>query len=73
MVDYLIWPWFERFPVLPILYGDIAKIPEDRFPTLVTFFLDRDYSTFPSFNFLYFCRPNGFIRWRTIQVLRNIF
>lgn len=36
MVDYLIWPWFERFPVIPILYGDIAKIPEDRFPTLVT-------------------------------------
>ncbi|KAK7574230.1 hypothetical protein V9T40_011421 [Parthenolecanium corni] len=34
MVDYLIWPWFERFPAISIVYGNIAKIPEDRFPTL---------------------------------------
>lgn len=35
MVDYLIWPWFERFPSIPIVYGDIAKIPPERFPNLV--------------------------------------
>lgn len=37
MVDYMIWPWFERMEALPVLYGSEAQIPVDRFPNLVLF------------------------------------
>ncbi|XKL69640.1 hypothetical protein PGB90_007409 [Kerria lacca] len=35
MVDYMIWPWFERMEALPVLYGSEAQIPVDRFPNLI--------------------------------------
>lgn len=35
MVDYMIWPWFERLDALSILYGSEAKIPPEKYPKLV--------------------------------------
>ncbi|XP_065219601.1 pyrimidodiazepine synthase-like [Planococcus citri] len=35
MVDYMIWPWFERLDVLSYLYGSEAKIPTEKIPNLV--------------------------------------
>lgn len=35
MLDFMIWPWFERIPLMEILGGQLFKIPEDRFPLLV--------------------------------------
>lgn len=35
MIDYMIWPWFERIQSLPHLYDDTAKLPSEKFPTLV--------------------------------------
>jgi Glutathione S-transferase, C-terminal domain len=35
MVDYMIWPWFERLEVFGILGGDKFQIPKTRFSRLV--------------------------------------
>jgi glutathione S-transferase len=35
MVDYMIWPWFERFELFGILGGDKLQIPKTRFSRLV--------------------------------------
>lgn len=35
MVDYMIWPWFERMLSLPVMYGVAAQFPEKRYPKLV--------------------------------------
>jgi glutathione S-transferase len=35
MVDYMIWPWFERLEVFGILGGDKFEIPKTRFSRLV--------------------------------------
>lgn len=35
MVDFMIWPWFERFPLLAILIGPEFKLPESRFSNLL--------------------------------------
>lgn len=35
MVDYMIWPWFERFGSLPVLHGSEAKLPTDKIPKLI--------------------------------------
>jgi Glutathione S-transferase, C-terminal domain len=37
MVDYMIWPWFERFELFAILGGDKLQIPKTRFSRLVIF------------------------------------
>ncbi|CAB3387953.1 Hypothetical predicted protein [Cloeon dipterum] len=33
-VDYMIWPWFERFELLGVLVGDKLKFPKTRYPRL---------------------------------------
>lgn len=35
MVDYMIWPWFERMLSLRVLHGIAAKFPEKRYRKLV--------------------------------------
>lgn len=37
MIDYMIWPWFERLDLLAVLYGSEAKIPTEKIPNLVRF------------------------------------
>uniref|UniRef100_A0A1B6MTK7 Glutathione transferase n=1 Tax=Graphocephala atropunctata TaxID=36148 RepID=A0A1B6MTK7_9HEMI len=34
MVDYVIWPWFERIQMFKILHGDQFVFPKDRLPNL---------------------------------------
>ena len=34
MVDYLIWPWFERFEMAERLAGGVQILPKDKFPKL---------------------------------------
>nr|AOF43161.1 glutathione S-transferase [Apolygus lucorum] len=35
MVDYMIWPWCERLPMLKIMGGEDFQIPKDRFPKMM--------------------------------------
>jgi len=35
MVDYMIWPWMERLPMVQNLIGDTKIISNDRFPNLI--------------------------------------
>ncbi len=34
MVDYLIWPWFERFEMAERLAGGVHILPKDKFSKL---------------------------------------
>ncbi|XP_054274863.1 pyrimidodiazepine synthase-like [Macrosteles quadrilineatus] len=34
MVDYMIWPWFERMEMFKFLHGDKFVLPEDKLPKL---------------------------------------
>lgn len=36
MLDYMIWPWAERFPVAQKMVGDILALTQDRFPKMVS-------------------------------------
>ena len=38
MLDYMIWPWFERMPMFAILTQGVINIPLNTFPNLVSFF-----------------------------------
>lgn len=38
ILDYAIWPWFERFGILKSMYGDKNQFNEHRYPTLVSIF-----------------------------------
>lgn len=40
MVDYMMWPWFERIPMLKVLGGDSFAVPKDRFPKLISWSLE---------------------------------
>lgn len=35
MLDYMIWPWFERLELFGLLGGDKLQIPKARFSRLV--------------------------------------
>nr|XP_034196005.1 pyrimidodiazepine synthase-like isoform X2 [Osmia lignaria] len=35
MVDFMIWPWFERSDIIKVLRGDQFTIPRDRFKRLM--------------------------------------
>jgi hypothetical protein len=35
MLDYMIWPWFERMEMLPILSQGVISISFNKFPKLV--------------------------------------
>jgi glutathione S-transferase len=35
MIDYMIWPWFERFELFNLLGEEKVKFPKERFPKLV--------------------------------------
>ena len=37
MLDYMIWPWFERMPMLPVLTQGVISVPLNKFPSLVSF------------------------------------
>jgi len=37
MVDYMIWPWIERLPMLQNLIGNITIISKDSFPNLINY------------------------------------
>lgn len=37
IIDYAIWPWFERFTVLKSLYAEKFKLNEQNYPSLVSF------------------------------------
>lgn len=62
MVDYMIWPWMERLPSLPVLTGGVIKIEMEKFPHLVSFICDN----LQSFSTLYYfakgkgIQPNSF-------------
>ncbi|XP_067128597.1 pyrimidodiazepine synthase-like [Centruroides vittatus] len=34
ILDYMIWPWFERIPVAQALNPSLSEFPTDRFPTI---------------------------------------
>jgi len=36
MLDYMIWPWFERFELFAIFGGEKLQIPKERFAKLVS-------------------------------------
>lgn len=36
MVDYMIWPWFERIGMFKVLYGDKFDFPKEKLPNLVS-------------------------------------
>ena len=40
LLDFNIWPWFERLDVFPIAYPEIgnAVLPNENFPLLVSFY-----------------------------------
>jgi glutathione S-transferase len=38
MVDYMIFPWFERLPLLKEIHGSALTFPEDKLPTLAAWF-----------------------------------
>jgi glutathione S-transferase len=38
MVDYMIFPWFERLPLLKELFGSALTFPEDKLPTLAAWY-----------------------------------
>lgn len=42
MVDYMIWPFCERFDTLSILHGDSFKLPEAKLKHLVSIVLDKE-------------------------------
>ena len=48
LLDFNIWPWFERLDVFPIAYPEIgtAVLPNDKFPLLVRFFDIIDFNLF---------------------------
>ena len=35
MLDYMIWPWFERMPMLAILTQGVISVTLTKFPKLV--------------------------------------
>lgn len=35
MLDFMIWPWIERIPLIAVLGGQGFEIPADRFPLLL--------------------------------------
>lgn len=35
IVDYMIWPWMERLPSLPILSQGLLKVQLEKFPKVV--------------------------------------
>lgn len=35
MLDYMIWPWFERLEVFTLMGGDKLQLPKTRFSKLV--------------------------------------
>lgn len=35
MLDYMIWPWFERIPALPLTSEGVVKVALNKFPKLV--------------------------------------
>ena len=61
LLDFNIWPWFERLDVFPIAYPEIgtAVLPNDKFPLLVSFLSLLISSTFKFSIFLNFSRING--------------
>ena len=52
LLDFNIWPWFERLDVFPIAYPEIgtAVLPNDKFPLLVSLFI-LSLLTSSTFNF----------------------
>jgi glutathione S-transferase len=34
MVDYMVFPWFQRIPFMKEIFGSVATFPEDKLPTL---------------------------------------
>ena len=36
MLDYMIWPWFERMPMLPIVSQGVISVAINKFPKLVS-------------------------------------
>lgn len=38
MLDYMIWPWFERLLALKVYVGDAFKLDQERLPKIVSFF-----------------------------------
>ena len=37
MLDYMIWPWFERMPMLPIVSQGVISVALNKFPKLVSY------------------------------------
>nr|QST14959.1 GSTomega protein [Diaphanosoma celebensis] len=38
ILDYMIWPWVERLPVLPILSQGLVVLPKDQIPLLMKWY-----------------------------------
>ena len=43
MLDYMIWPWFERMEMLPVLSQGVISIDLNKFPKLVRLFSYTSY------------------------------
>ena len=59
VLDFNIWPWFERLDVFPIAYPDVGGtlLPEKSFPKLVNFiFINNLLKINRNFNAKYFSR-----------------
>lgn len=38
MVDYMLWPWAERIPVIPLFYKEKLPFTENDFPRLLAWY-----------------------------------
>ena len=65
MLDYMIWPWFERLAVVDLFHPDLGPLlPTSIFPKLVKNFA---FVIFLSLNFLNFFRMNGKMQWKKMK------
>lgn len=55
ILDYAIWPWFERLGVLKSLFGDKNKFDEHHYPTLVSDLVDIHMNVVRCYNIYIFC------------------
>lgn len=44
MLDYMIWPWFERMEMLPVLSQGVIGIDLNKYPKLVSLFINLQFN-----------------------------
>lgn len=63
MVDYMMWPTFERLASLPILKGDTYALDAQRFPGMVNFVSVKTRAYFMIVLFFFICH-HAQLKWK---------